>query len=80
MSAASHKYNRFALVDCRRSGRGLPVVLEGGPQDGTEETIPLLSAGVLAVNTWPDGDDGDFDYFNPRTADSGGFLVYRNVL
>src|SRR5262249_10504641 len=65
MSAASHKYRRFALVDCRRPGRGLPVVLEGGPLDGVAETVPLLAAGIMAVNTWPDGTDGELDYFYP---------------
>ena len=67
MSAAQFKYKRFCLTECRRAGKGLPVLLQGGPLDGLEETIPLLSAGVLACRTWPDGDDGEFDYFYPRT-------------
>ena len=45
----------------------MPVLLEGGPLDGLEETIPLSAAGVMACRTWPDGDDGEFDYFYPRT-------------
>jgi hypothetical protein len=67
MSAASHKYKRFCLTECRRSGYGLPVLLQGGPLDGLEETIPLLSAGVMCCRSWPDGDDGQYDYFYPRT-------------
>ena len=36
-------------MECRRAGRGLPVLLEGGPLDGVEETIPMLAAGVMAL-------------------------------
>ena len=67
MIAAAHKYKRFAIVDCRRSGNGVPVRLEGGPLDGIDETIPLLSAGVMACCTWPDGADGERDHFYTRT-------------
>jgi hypothetical protein len=67
MSAADHKYKRWALVQCRRVGNGLPVLLQGGPLDGLEETIPLSADGVVTCRTWPDGDDGEFDYFYPRT-------------
>ena len=79
MIAAAHKYKCFAIVDCRRSGRGLPVRLEGGPLDGALETIPLLSAGVMACRTWPDGDDGGLDYFYSRTKrrDADGRVVCR---
>jgi hypothetical protein len=68
MSAANHKYKRWALVQCRRVGNGLPVLLQGGPLDGLEETIPLSADGVVTCRTWPDGDDGEFDYFYPLPA------------
>jgi hypothetical protein len=79
MSAASYKYKRFCIVECRRVGRGLPVLLEGGPLDGTEENIPALSAGVLACRTWPDGEDGEYDYFYARTKrrDAAGRIICR---
>jgi hypothetical protein len=67
MSAAQFKYKRFATVPCRRATNGVNVLLEGGPLDGLEERIPLSAGGVMACCVWPDGDDGEFDYFYPRT-------------
>jgi hypothetical protein len=78
MNSASHKYKRFVIMDCRRAGRGVPVLLEGGPLDGVEETIPMLAAGVLVCRTWPGGDDGEFDYLYCRTGRrSDGRLICR---
>jgi hypothetical protein len=67
MSAPQFKYTRWALVQCRRVGDGLPVLLQGGPLDGLEDTIPLSADGIITCCVWPDGDDGEFDYFYPRT-------------
>jgi hypothetical protein len=80
--AAAHKYKRWALVHCRRPGQGLPVLIQGGPLDGVEETIPLSAEGVMACQTWPHGDDGEFDYFYalPPPAwrrRAGGRVIYR---
>jgi hypothetical protein len=65
-NAAAHKFKTFAIMD-RRHGKGVPVILEGGPLDGLEETMPMLAAGLLAVQSWPHGDDGGTDYFYCRT-------------
>jgi hypothetical protein len=52
-------------------GNGLPVLLEGGPLHGLEETILLLADGVICCQTWLDGEDGEFDYFYPKTRRRG---------
>jgi hypothetical protein len=44
----------WALADIRRTGKGLPVVLEGRPLDGDEAEIPLLGDGVLVSHRMPD--------------------------
>jgi hypothetical protein len=80
MSAASYKYRRFCLVDPRVGHEaGIPAVLEGGPCDGQEVKMPRLCQGVMTVCTWPDGLDGDRDYFYPRTAprDRRGRIICR---
>ena len=58
---------------------GLDAVLEGGPWTGSRETMPRLCHGVMTCRTWPDGDDGEFDYFYPRTKrrDSAGRIICR---
>src|SRR5262245_27672300 len=80
MSAASHKYRRFCLVDPRAAHEvGIAAVLEGIPCDGQEVKMPRLCQGVMAVNTRPDGLDGRLDYFCPRTArrDRRGRIIRR---
>jgi hypothetical protein len=62
----------FAVTDIRRArvaGKGLEIVLEGGPLDGVEEEIPLLGAGVMASRMAPDGCGSErmVDYWYERT-------------
>lgn len=59
----------FAVSDIRRAGRGLPVYLEGGPLDGSEEEVSLSCAGVMASRSVPDGCGAErvVDYWYERT-------------
>jgi hypothetical protein len=55
----------FAVTEIRRAGKGLPVYLDGGSLDGSEEEIPLGGAGVIAARAVPDGCGAErvVDYF-----------------
>jgi hypothetical protein len=65
----SRGFQVFAVTEMRRSGRGLPVRLEGGPCDGDEHEIPLLGAGVIASRDVADGCGASVtvDYWYRRT-------------
>jgi hypothetical protein len=83
MSAAQFRYKRWALMPLPRpDGRGIPVLLQGGPLDGLEEMLPPYSDGVMSCQTWPDGGDGELDYFYPlpeprRRRRIGGRIICR---
>ena len=71
----------FAVTEIRRAGKGLPVYLDGGPLDGSEEEIPLGGAGVIAARAVPDGCGAervvDYVYLRTKTKRPDGRVVCR---